>query len=65
MDNEQFKEYIRQLVEKIKKDKETNNEVIKQIVIENLRNNKEFEMDKLCHQELLQLYNFLNDLLNG
>ena len=65
MDNEQFKEYIRQLVEKIKKDNETNNEVIKQIVIENLRNNKEFEMDKLRHQELLQLYNFLNDLLNG
>ena len=65
MDNEQFKEYIRQLVEKIKKDNETNNEVIKQIVIENLKNNKEFEMDKLRHQELLQLYNFLNDLLNG
>lgn len=65
MDNEQFKEYIRQLVEKIKKDKETNNEAIKQIVIENLRNNKEFEMDKLRHQELLQLYNFLNNLLNG
>lgn len=65
MDNEQFKEYIRQLVEKIKKDKETNNEAIKQIVIENLRNNKEFEMDKLRHQELLQYYNFLNDLLNG
>ena len=63
--NEQEKEYIRQLVEKIKKDNETSNEVIKQIVIENLRNNKEFEMDKLRHQELLQLYNFLNDLLNG
>lgn len=63
--NEQEKEYIRQLVEKIKKDNETRNEVIKQIVIENLRNNKEFEMDKLRHQELLQLYNFLNDLLNG
>lgn len=62
--NEQEKEYIRQLVEKIKKDNETRNEVIKQIVIENLRNNKEFEMDKLRHQELLQLYNFLNDLLN-
>ena len=65
MDNEQIKEYIRQLVEKIKKDNETRNEVIKQIVIENLRNNKEFEMDKLRHQELLQFYNFLNDLLNG
>ena len=64
MDNEQFKEYIRQLVEKIKKENETRNEVIKQIVIENLRNNKEFEMDKLRHQELLQLYNFLNNLLN-
>ena len=64
MDNEQFKEYIRQLVEKIKKDNETNNEVIKQIVIENLRNNKEFEINKLRHQELLQLYNFLNNLLN-
>ena len=63
MDNEQFKEYIQQLVEKIKKDNETNNEAIKQIVIENLRNNKEFEMDKLHHQELLQHYNFLNDLL--
>lgn len=63
MDNERFKEYIRQLVEKIKKDNETNNEAIKQIVIENLRNNKEFEMDKLRHQELLQHYNFLNDLL--
>ena len=65
MDNEQFKEYIRQLVEKIKKDKETNNEVIKQIVLKHLKNNKEFKIDKLRHQELLQLYNFLNDLLNG
>lgn len=65
MDNEQFKEYIRQLVEKIKKDKETNNEVIKQIVLKHLKNNKEFKIDKLHHQELLQLYNFLNDLLNG
>ena len=65
MDNEQFKEYIRQLVEKIKKDKETNNEVIKQIVLKHLKNNKEFKIDKLNHQELLQFYNFLNDLLNG
>ncbi len=65
MDNEQFKEYIRLLVKEVKKGNETNNEAIKQIVIENLRNNKEFEMDKLRHQELLQLYNFLNDLLNG
>lgn len=65
MDNEQFKEYIRQLVEKIKKDKETNNEVIKQIVLKHLKNNKEFKIDKLHHQELLQFYNFLNDLLNG
>lgn len=65
MDNEQFKEYIRQLVEKNKKDKETNNQAIRQIVIENLKDNKEFEIDKLRHQELLQLYNFLNDLLNG
>ena len=65
MDNEQFKEYIRQPVEKIKKDKETNNEVIKQIVLKHLKNNKEFKIDKLNHHELLQFYDFLNDLLNG
>jgi len=64
MDNEQFKEYIRQLVEKTKKENEANNEAIKQIVLKHLKNNKEFEIDKLRHHELLQLYNFLNNLLN-
>ena len=65
MDNEQFKEYIRQLVEKAKKEKGANDEAIKQIVLKQLKNNKEFEIDKLHHQELLQFYNFLNDLING